>query len=169
MESVQVEHATGKLQNATWTISDTSMQVHLHTSLKANDGQLKLHVCWIYTVPGEFGGRMNFNHSKNGNIFEMAQWCPRMAVHDNLRGWDTAPYLNGEFYLGYGDFDYSVTVPSEMIVTGSAALINPADVPTSTQQQRPENAQHSDTTVIVRSPDEVTQPSSRPKQSGRLT
>ena len=34
-----------------------------------------------------------------------------MAVYDDLRGWDTLPYLGSEFYLEYGDFDYAVTVP----------------------------------------------------------
>ena len=42
-----------------------------------------------------------------------------MAVYDDLRGWDTLPYLGSEFYLEYGDFDYAVTVPADMIVAGS--------------------------------------------------
>jgi hypothetical protein len=137
--------------------------------LKAKDGQLRLHVRWSYTVPGEFGGRTDVNASKNGDIFEMAQWYPRLCVYDDLRGWDTAPYLNSEFYLEYGDFDYTVTVPWDMIVTGSGELLNPGDVLTATQQQRLEKARHSDATVMIRTAAEVTQPSSRPKQSGTLT
>ena len=136
IESVQVEDSAGKLQNATWVISDTRMQVRLPSALKAKDGQLRLHIRWSYTVPGEFGGRTDFNASKNGDIFEMAQWYPRLCVYDDLRGWDTAPYLNSEFYLEYGDFDYSVTVPWDMIVTGSGELLNPADVLTATEQKR---------------------------------
>jgi hypothetical protein len=169
IESVQIEDGTGKLQYATWVISDTRMQVRLPTSLKAKDGQLRLHIRWSYTVPGEFGGRTDVNASKNGDIFEMAQWYPRLCVYDDLRGWDTAPYLNSEFYLEYGDFDYSVTVPWDMIVTGSGELLNPADVLTATEQQRLEQARHSDSTVMIRTPEEVTEPSSRPKRSGTLT
>jgi len=169
IESIQLEDGAGKLQNATWTISDTRMQVHLPTPLKAKDGQLRLHIRWSYTVPGEFGGRTDVNHSKNGDIFEMAQWYPRLAVYDDLRGWDTAPYLNSEFYLEYGDFDYAVTVPWDMLVTGSGELLNPTEVLTVTQQQRLAQARQSDTTVMIRSADEVTQPTSRPKQSGLLT
>jgi len=169
IESVQIEDGTGKLQDATWVISDTRMQVRLPTSLKAKDGQLRLHIRWSYIVPGEFGGRTDVNASKNGDIFEMAQWYPRLCVYDDLRGWDTAPYLNSEFYLEYGDFDYSVTVPWDMIVTGSGELLNPADVLTATEQQRLEQARHSDSTVMIRTPEEVTEPSSRPKRSGTLT
>ena len=169
IDAIQVEDAAGELQDARRVISDTRMQVILPTSLKANGGQLRLHIRWHYTVPGEFGGRTDVNASKNGEIFEMAQWYPRMAVYDDLRGWDTAPYLNSEFYLEYGDFDYAVTVPWDMIVTGSGELLNPQDVLTKTEQQRLEQARHSDKTVMIRTAAEVTQPSSRPKQSGTLT
>lgn len=169
IESVQVDDGSGTLHAATWVVSDTRMQVRLPTELKANDGQLRLHIRWSFTVPGEFGGRMDVNPSKNGEIFEIAQWYPRMAVYDDLRGWDTAPYLNSEFYLEYGDFDYSITVPWNMIVAGSGELVNPGEVLTATQQQRLEQARHSDTTVMIRTPAEVLQPSSRPKTSGTLT
>ncbi len=169
IDAVAVEGPDGKLQPAAWLESDTRMQVQLPNALKGNGGQLRLHVRWHYTVPGEFGGRTDVNPSKNGEIFEIAQWYPRMAVYDDLRGWDTAPYLNSEFYLEYGDFDYRVTVPWDMIVGGSGELVNPQEVLTRTQQQRLAQARHSDATVMIRRPDEVNQPSSRPKQSGTLT
>jgi len=167
--SVQVEGADGKLQKADWLVSDTRMQVRLPESLKARDGKLRLHITYSYTVPGEFGGRTDVNPTKNGDIFEMAQWYPRMCVYDDLRGWDTSPYLNNEFYLEYGDYDYSITVPSEMIVVGAGELQNPQDVLTTTEQQRLEQARHSDATVMIRSAAEVNDPSSRPKQGGTLT
>jgi hypothetical protein len=169
IESVQVEDSSGKLQNAGWLISDTRMQIRLPATLPAKSGKIHIHIRWSYTVPGEFGGRTDVNASKNGDIFEMAQWYPRLCVYDDLRGWDTAPYLNSEFYLEYGDFDYSVTVPWDMLVTGSGELLNPGEVLTATQQQRLEKARHSDATVMIRTAAEVTQPSSRPKQSGTLT
>ncbi|MEO7067825.1 MAG: M1 family aminopeptidase [Rhodanobacter sp.] len=169
VESVQVEDAAGHLQDATWIVSDTRMQIRLPSALKGNGGQLRLHIRWHYTVPGEFGGRTDVNASKNGDIFEIAQWYPRLCVYDDLRGWDTAPYLNSEFYLEYGNFDYAITVPADMLVVGSGELLNPAEVLTKTQLQRLEQARHSDATVMIRSPAEVTEPSSRPKQSGTLT
>lgn len=169
IESVQVEGASGHLQKVGWVETDTRLQVRLPSALKANGGQLRLHIRWHYIVPGEFGGRTDVNPSKHGDIFEIAQWYPRMAVYDDLRGWDTAPYLNSEFYLEYGDFDYAVTVPWDMIVTGSGELLNPGEVLTKTQQQRLQQARLSDATVMIRTPEEVTQPSSRPRQSGTLT
>ena len=167
--SVEVDDAHGGRQPVKWVVSDTRMQVQLPAALKGNGGSLRLHVAWSYTVPGEFGGRTDVNPSKNGEIFEIAQWYPRMAVYDDLRGWDTAPYLNSEFYLEYGDFDYAITVPWDMIVAGSGELVNPDEVLTKTERQRLEQARHSDATVMIRTPEEVVQPSSRPKQSGTLT
>ncbi len=167
--SIQVEDANGQLQPATWVVSDTRLQIRLPSAVKANGGSVRVHIAWHFTVPGEFGGRMDVNPSKNGDIFEIAQWYPRMAVYDDLRGWDTAPYLNSEFYLEYGDFDYAITVPSDMIVAGAGELLNPADVLTRTALQRLERARHSDKTVMIRTAGEVGEPSSRPKQGGTLT
>jgi hypothetical protein len=167
--SVEVEGTGGKLQKADWVIADTRMQVRLPDALKAHDGKLRLHISYYYTVPGEFGGRTDVNPTKNGDIFEIAQWYPRMCVYDDLRGWTTDPYLNNEFYLEYGDYDYSVTVPSDMIVVGSGDLLNPQDVLTKTELQRLEQARHSDKTVMIRSAYDVNDPNTRPKQSGTLT
>jgi hypothetical protein len=167
--SVAVEGPDGKLQKADWVIADTRMQIQLPQPLKARDGKLRVHISYSYTVPGEFGGRTDVNPTKNGDIFEIAQWYPRMCVYDDLRGWTTDPYLNQEFYLEYGDYDYSVTVPWDMIVVGAGELLNPQDVLTKTELQRLEQARHSDSTVMIRTADEVNDPNSRPKQSGTLT
>jgi hypothetical protein len=77
-----------------------------------------------------------------------------MAVYDDLRGWDTLPYLQQEFYLEYGDFDYSVTVPANYIVAGSGELANSAEVLPPTQQARLAQARQSDKTVVIRSASE---------------
>ena len=89
---------------------------------------MRLHIRYHYTVPGVAGGRTAWVASKNGDIFDIAQWYPRMAVFDDMRGWDTLPYIGAEFYLEYGDFDYYVTVPADMLVAGSGELVNPQEV-----------------------------------------
>ncbi len=156
-------------RKAEYVISDTRMQVRLPAPLAGKGGKISLTIVYSYDLPGDFGGRTGFAPSKNGNIYEMAQWYPRMCVYDDLRGWDTAPYLNSEFYLEYGDFDYAITVPSNMIVTGSGELVNPDDVLTATQRERLAKARQSDSTVMIRTPAEVADPASRPKQGGTLT
>jgi hypothetical protein len=159
----------GQATKATYVVSDTRMQVRLPQALAAKGGKVDVTIEYSYDLPGDFGGRTGFDPSKNGNIYEMAQWYPRMCVYDDQRGWDTAPYLNSEFYLEYGDFNYAITVPSNMIVAGSGELVNPEDVLTKTQQQRLAKARESDATVMIRTAAEVTDPASRPKQGGSLT
>ena len=56
---------------------------------------------------------------REGSLYEMAQWYPRMAVYDDVHGWNTDQYLGqGEFYLEYGDIDYEITLPAGYIVAG---------------------------------------------------
>ena len=166
-DDVQVE-AGGRIAKADYLISDTRMQIRLATALKPH-GRLRVHITYRYTVPGAFGGRTAWGTSKNGDIFDIAQWYPRMAVYDDLRGWDTLPYLANEFYLEYGDFDYFVTVPSDMLVAGTGELVNPGEVLTAKERARLKQARNSDATVFIRTPDEVNDPSSRPKLGGELT
>ena len=78
-------------------------------------------------------------------LYELAQWYPRLAVYDDVNGWNTLPYLGqGEFYLEYGNIDYEVTVPAGYIVAGSGVLQNPAEVLTATQRARLATAAKSD-------------------------
>ncbi|WP_415208078.1 M1 family metallopeptidase [Rudaea sp.] len=150
-------------------VDDTRLRVDLAQPLDGGGKQLKLRIRYHYTVPGTWGGRTAVTPTKNGDIYEMAQWYPRMAVYDDLRGWDTLPYLGAEFYLEYGTFDYAVTVPWNWIVAGSGALANPDEVLTAAQRKRLDDAARSDATVYVRSPQEVTDPTSRPKRAGTQT
>lgn len=149
IEAVEVDGAT-----APYLIDDTRMRVSLAKPLKPG-GQLKLRVRYRYAVPGLFGGRTAWGTSTAGEIYDIAQWYPRMAVYDDVRGWDTLPYLANEFYLEYGDIDYAVTAPDDMILAGSGALTNPKDVLTPQQQARLAQAASSDKTVLIRTPEEV--------------
>ncbi len=93
-----------------------------------------------------------------------------MCVYDDLLGWNTHPFLgSGEFYCEYGNFDYSVTVPWNLIVAGAGELQNPNEVLTKQQIERLATARNSDKTVMIRSAKEVTDPKSRPIQNGMLT
>jgi len=152
-----------------YLVDDTRLRVDLPTALRGHGGQIKLHIRYHYTVPGTWGGRTAITPTRNGDIYEIAQWFPRMAVYDDLRGWDTLPYLGSEFYLEYGTIDYAVTVPWNWIVAGSGELMNPAEVLTAAQQQRLAQAAQSNTTVYIRKPEEVGDPASRPTRSGTQT
>jgi hypothetical protein len=152
-----------------YLVDDTRLRVDLPRPLAGGGKSLKLRIRYRYAVPGPWGGRTAVTPTRNGDIYEIAQWYPRMAVYDDLRGWDTLPYLGSEFYLEYGSFDYAVTVPWNWIVAGSGELANPKEVLTATEQQRLARAAQSDATVYIRKPEEVADPASRPKREGTQT
>lgn len=150
---VALGHGDGAVP-AEYRISDTRMRIELPTPVAGRGGRVDIQIDWQYTIP-EFGGRTDWYDSRNGRVFEVAQFYPRMAVYDDLRGWDTQPFLNSEFYLEYGDFNYAVTVPADMIVVGSGELTNPDEVLSRSQRRRLDKARRSDRTVLIRSVDEV--------------
>ncbi|MGC1303167.1 MAG: hypothetical protein WA840_12420 [Caulobacteraceae bacterium] len=167
IDSVEIER-DGQTAKAEHLVSDTRMQVHLDQPLKGGQ-KLRLKIAYHYVVPGMFGGRTAWTDTKNGPIFDLAQWFPRMCVYDDVRGWDTLPYLAQEFYLEYGDFDYAVTVPADMMVMGTGELTNPQEVLSAEERRRLDQARASDATVLIRTPAEVAAAAKAPKPVGERT
>ena len=149
--------------DAKFLINDTRMQVFLPETLNANGGAVKLKIEFSFISPIYGSDRMGIQDTKNGKIFTLAQWYPRMCVYDDIKGWNTLPYLGaGEFYLEYGDFDINITAPANHIVVCSGELVNPAEVYTLEQQKRWSAAANSEQTVFIRTASEVLSPASRP-------
>lgn len=149
---------------ANYVITDTRMQIRLPKAMKAGGDLIKIKIDYSFTLPQYGADRCGILETKNGNIFAVAQWFPRMCVFDDVEGWNTLPYLGpSEFYCEYGDFDVTITAPSSHIVVCSGELLNEAEVLTATQLNRMAQAKKSDKTVIIRSASEVTDPASRPK------
>ena len=167
-DAVELE-VDGHREKATYVICDARMQIQLPKPLAPAVGRIRVHISYHYTIPGLFGGRTSWTATRNGDIYDIAQWYPRMAVYDDLRGWDTLPYMAQEFYLEYGSFDYYVTVPWDMLVAGSGALVNPEQVLTATQRERLAQARTSDQTVVIRTAAEIGAATSRPTRTGTST
>jgi len=162
IKSLKLE-VNGKLIEPKFSITDTRMQVWLPDALKNNGAAAKIVIEYQFTVPEYGTDRMGRLKQKDGWIYEVAQWFPRVCVYDDLLGWNTNPYLGaGEFYLEYGDIDYAITAPSKMIVVGSGELTNPQECLTAEQLKRWNDAKNSDKTVMIRTADEVNNASSRP-------
>ena len=156
--SVEILSLDGKRTkvNPTYRISDTRMQIDLPEELKAKGGVIKFKIDFSFVSPDYGSDRMGVEDTKNGKIFTLAQWYPRMCVYDDIYGWNTLPYLGpGEFYLEYGNFDVSLTVPSNHYVVASGELLNEKEVYSSDQIKKWDNARKSDKTVVIRSASEV--------------
>jgi hypothetical protein len=144
--------ANGKTQKADYIVTDTRLQVRLNDTLKANGNKLQLKIEYAFDIPEYGTDRMGREHTKDGWIYEIAQWYPRMAVYDDVSGWNTLPYLGaGEFYLEYGDFDYTITAPADIIIAGSGELMNPTEVLTPAVLAKLALAKNSDKIVVIRS------------------
>ncbi len=158
-----------KEENADYTISDTRMQIRLPKVLKAGGDTIQFKINYSFPIPEYGTDRMGRVKTKNGWIYEIAQWYPRMCVFDNVQGWNTLPYLGqGEFYLEYGNFEFSINTSAKELVVASGELQNPDEVLTAEQVRRLRQAKESDKTVMIRSENEVTNPSSRPAKD-RIT
>ena len=142
----------------------TTMRVDLASPL-APGASLDISAAWRFNVPPQGAGRMGHD----GPLYELAQWYPRMAVYDDVKGWNHEPYIGaGEFYLEYGDFDVTLTVPYEDIVAATGELQNATTALTSTERRRLTLARASDTTVAIITADEAGKPDrTRPTGAAR--
>ncbi len=162
ISAVQVEKNGASAAPAETSTIDTRMQVWLKEPLQKGES-LKIKMDYSFTVPEYGTDRMGRLKQKEGIIYEVAQWFPRVCVYDDILGWNTNPYLGaGEFYLEYGNIEYNITAPSNMIVVGSGALLNAQDCFTAEQIKRWGEAMSSDKTVMIRTANEVNKANSRP-------
>ena len=146
-------------------VDDTMMYLDLVRPIPPA-GQTVLELTYAFNIPEHGADRMG----RDGTLYEMGQWYPRMAVYDDVHGWNTDQYLGqGEFYLEYGDISYDVTVPAGYIVAGTGTLQNPAEVLTASQRERLARAVKSDSTVAIVTEPELRSGAARPATEGSLT
>ena len=160
----------GKSYNIQPLISDTRMQIRLNAPLLSRGDRISIKINYNFAIPEHGADRMGRLFTKTGVEYEIAQWYPRMCVYDDVEGWNTLPYMGlGEFYCDYGNFDYYITAPSEMIVYGSGDLQNAAQVLTSQEIARLATAAKSDKTISIISEREIGKSVMRPASRGNLT
>jgi len=152
-----------KIYPVTPIISDTRMQLRLDRPVSSKGGTVSVKMHFHFSIPLDGAGRFGRQYTKNGVVYQIGQWYPRMCVFDEVEGWNTLPYMGlGEFYCDYGDYEYFVTAPAEMIIFGSGDLQNPAEVLTATEIKRLAAAAASDKTVTVIGSEEAGKASTRP-------
>jgi hypothetical protein len=148
------------------TVYGTIMRVDLPRPLPAG-GALDVEIAWHFPVPDYGAGRMG----RDGSLYEIAQWYPRLAVYDDVRGWNHEPYIGaGEFYLEYGGFDVSITVPANYVVGATGTLRNPEMVLTPVQRSRLAAARQSlEPVAVITAAEAGVTGRTRPAASGQLT
>ena len=129
-----------------YEIQGTLMQVRPDIRLEPGD-TLQLDIEWEVTLPQNGAGRMG--HSDR-EVYFVAYWFPKMAMFDDLRGWNTDPYLGtAEFHDGFADYEVDITVPAGWTVMATGELQNPSSVFSAITMNRLAEAATSDERVVI--------------------
>ena len=143
---ITIERVTSGGRELRRTEYGTMMRVELPRPL-APRGAVDFDVAWHFPVPPYGGGRMGRIGTR---LYEIGQWYPRMVVYDDVRGWNPLPYIGaGEFYLEYGDFDVTLTLPAGFVVAATGTVANPLAVWSAEQRARLARARGSAARVQV--------------------
>ncbi len=147
-----VRDAQGNPMN--YTVNETMMRIDLDQPLGQNQNVV-FSIKWWYNINNYMvnRGRSGYEHfDKDGNnLYIIAQFFPRMAVYNDIDGWQHLQFLGtGEFTLVFGDYDVEITVPADHILEATGVLQNPQEVFTKSQYKRYKQAQKSyDKPVVV--------------------
>ena len=84
------------------------------------------------------------------NTYFIAYSIPRIAVFDDVDGWDNWSYSGTqEFYNDFGDFDVAIQVPAGFVVWATGELGNPSDIFSKKVLERLATAAQSDKVVHI--------------------
>ena len=145
------------------TVVGTLMRIDLPTPLRPGES-VSFDIDWAFNIVEEntIFARSGYEHfpddpREGGNdIFLLAQWFPRLVAYSDYEGWHNKEFLGrGEFTLEFGDYDVTLTVPDDHIVSATGVLANPGEVLTATQRQRLTAARTADEPVFIVTPQEA--------------
>lgn len=132
-----------------FSVQGTLGRIALSHPLLPGDS-IALEIGWRHRVPPAPSFRTGWDDALGGRAFHVAQWYPQIATYDDLHGWDATPYLgDGEFYLEYGDFDVSITVPDGFLVGATGELVNAEEILSAETLERLARARESRETVRI--------------------
>jgi hypothetical protein len=153
-------------QKMSFSINKTMLRINLSKPLLPNSS-ISFKVKWWYNINDRMavGGRSGYEYfEKDENyLYTIAQFFPRMCVYNDVEGWQNKQFLGrGEFALPFGDYDVSITVPSDHIVGATGELQNGSSVLTAEQRKRFEKAKLADSPVLI-----VTQEEAEKKEKSK--
>lgn len=144
---------TASGQKMSYAINKTMMRIDLEKPLQAHES-VSFKIKWWYNINDRMavGGRSGYEHfEKDDNyLYTVAQFFPRMCVYNDVAGWQNKQFLgSGEFTLPFGDYEVSITVPSDHIVGATGELQNSNSVLSADQRKRFEKAKTSDSPIVI--------------------
>lgn len=143
-----------------YTVNKTMMRVDLKQPLKPGTN-IQLSIAWSYKIHDQriLGGRTGYEYfaEDDNYLYEIAHWFPRMAVYNDIDGWQHKQFLGrGEFTLPFGDYKVTITAPADFVVGSTGELQNADKVLNADQIQRLKAAETAYTKpVLIITPDEA--------------
>ncbi len=136
-------------------LKSTLARLFLASAIAPN-GSATIDIEWNHALPGGPGSGHRMTQRWADSLFQPTQWFPRIAVYDDLRGWDPELYLGpSEFYNNFGRFDVKIDVPGGWIVSGTGVLQNPDQVLTAAARASLARVLESDSIVTIVGPTEI--------------
>lgn len=132
--------------------SGTNMFIRLEEHLLPGK-ELELFIKWTFIHPK----KINIREGHYGDsTFFAGHFYPRMAVYDDIDGWDKRNYTGyAEFYGQYADYEVNITVPGGFIVWATGELQNANEVLSEKYHDRWLQGHNPGQTINVISADEV--------------
>jgi hypothetical protein len=131
-------------------IAATDMTVHIQPLVPKQKTQFNITYSYILNKG---------SHIRTGEIDPnsdfVAYFFPRIAVYDDIDGWNKYPYIGSqEFYNDFCNFKASITVPKNFVVWATGNLLNCSEVLNQTYCERIQRAEkNDDVTTIIDTPD----------------
>lgn len=142
-------------ENSAVGLTTTRATINLLRPIPSH-GRATLEIEWSHKVPGGPGVAHRMTQRWADTLYQPTQWYPRVAVYDDLRGWDPELYLGpSEFYNNFGRFDVKIDVPAGWIVSGTGVLQNPQEVLTAATRERLSHVLESDDVRTIVGPEDV--------------
>lgn len=144
-------------------LTSTVVQVVLTRPIAVGDS-VRIEVAWDYEIPSGDEHSALRQGRWGDSVFQMAQWYPRLAMYDDLEGWDVAEHDGSmEFYNPFGSFQVALEVPSGWLIGATGALENQTEVLAPRTLRRLSASVASDTAVFVVGPTELGEGTSAPR------
>ncbi|MDO7742525.1 MAG: M1 family metallopeptidase, partial [Pedobacter sp.] len=128
-----------------WVIDGTNM--HMPVAALTSGKSIKLRLTYEYVL--NEGSHVRTGQVDKGSYF-VAYFFPRIAVYDDVDGWNKYPYLgDAEFYNDFCNFKAEITVPKGYVLWATGDLLNAKTVLNKTIAERITLAEQVDSVVNV--------------------
>lgn len=131
--------------------SGTNRHLTLKDKLLPNQS-VELEIEWSFIFPDVQIRCGNYGDS----TFFVAYFYPRVAVYDDIDGWDTKSYtMMTEFYSDFNNYDVTITVPKDFVIWSTGMLQNPEEVFSTPTLNKYKSALTSNNTINVITKDDI--------------